>query len=222
MSDIDDAQAEVFSALFKIQTDEVDFLVKLMDVFAYQGFDPIHTYMLLKKKGGSDARKFAEEVKEIIVFYIVRGTKFTKDKVINRTSAAGKERIRALCNKYGLVDRVPTSKDDINIGRLIAVFPHVTARIMFVFADKVRIVGEVPQGLAKCLCFPAGASIIPREGYTSTYEAWREWNANFTAMITTTPSTQKKADYGSIIHNSSYVSEENRVKLMESLKVPQD
>ena len=94
-------------------------LQEWMNQISYEGFDPMTTYSVIKRKGGAG---FTDDVMRMCVILICRGSKLGH--VITKMSPEGAKPLIELQKKYGIVDKAEgTGPKTITLGRIGATWP---------------------------------------------------------------------------------------------------
>lgn len=171
------------------------------DVFAYQGFSPELTKSILM----SIEKNFDVLHKDIgLLCYALcsRGSKARK--MTAKMSEQGKVGLNALITKYKIIDSVPKTKEDITLARVGACFPVYCLRIMQ--SGKGRVVGVVPMGYPRELCFISAASIIP-VNRRDLFELYLEWSTSFNRVVNMGKNEDKVEMYANIIWNANVLTE---------------
>jgi len=188
----------------------------LKELFQYQGFDPRLILSLLKAKEG-DTTRFARDMQALVVFGITRGTRVSREKVIERTSDEGKDVILRLKTKYGIKDIVPKTSKDITLARVLGVFPYLIARMM-TMPGLARVIGTIPEGLPVYLAFPGAPAIIPTDNQ-ALFDLWRSWAYSFDQVINRDAPSPANVDlYANITWNSPLYSDADREILLRKLR----
>ncbi|QHW05230.1 nucleopasid protein [Elliovirales sp.] len=124
--------SEAAKFIQNIAVGEFTIFVADMDAFIadiqFQGFDPKVIVAALMKKE-SDANTLKEDICKMVAILCERGTKLNK--IMGRSSPEGVSRIRALKDKYGLVDSGKKA-DNITLARVAFCLPQFTCSYMAV------------------------------------------------------------------------------------------
>jgi hypothetical protein len=220
-------QEDPFKGIEMIELNVVGeaFIRELGQIFAYQGYDPKRTFLVLKiaaGKAGISAKEFYEDMIALCTFGCSRGSRIARKKVVDRTSDEGITVLNILIKRYSIIDTIPTGADDVTIPRVQGTFPHICAKVMLSGVGRpipANFDGDLPPGLR----FAAGASLIPKWA-TNTMEAYREWSKEFDAVINankavkTTPEERLK-QYEDATWNSNLFDDEMRAKLLLELRI---
>lgn len=157
-----------------------DRIVKLSEIFAYAGFDPLFIFKLLHLiEPRPDI--FIEDMIGFLTYYAIRGVRWGRMKTATKTSDPGASYIIGLARKYGLTDGFPRGRSDITLGRIAGVFPQLVFKI-FRIKDFARATGrDKDDTIPISFCFPAAAALIPLSAdkdapwnkfYDSVYIPW--------------------------------------------------
>jgi len=193
------------------------------DTFQYQGYEPGNTYRVLiekAKRAGENSEAFFISMRQVLTFYVSRGTKIQTKKVKGKSSEAAKKILLRLVEKYDITDNRPTDKDDITVARIVGVFPHLVAQLM-ADEDIGRIVGSEKPGLPRALHFSAAPSLIPNGStYDDLFLKWYEWATSFDIIINgANADSEKVLNYGQIMRKSSYLSDDRRIMILGKIGV---
>jgi hypothetical protein len=210
-------------------------LGKFFDLFQFQGFNPAVMFEHLKALAFNATPKrsvndFVDDMRKILAWYIIRGSKHNTSNS-KKVSEEGAREIAKLAEIYQIKDSKPDKATTVTIARIAGVFAHVVAflihksnpRLVRVLTSDGKQIDNLPRGLH----FPSGASIIPKsEDYDKVFESWLEFQYSFSDLINSRNSEydQKEAheqarNYGNIMRNNSFFSEEDREKWMKMLGI---
>lgn len=220
---------------------------KIIDTWAkecaYNGYNPLEFFNLLKTKAASKGRsvsQFKEDIMKICVWFLMRGSKMTGMKITARTKALAKSGLETLIAVYDIkgvsTDARPAqsqstqySNEDVTIPRIAACFPKQCCQI--IIAGAGRTIGEIPVGLPYYLAWSGGASLIPKTE-KDMFNLWRQWQRNFDAVINNPASgvgpggvARKATDQGQLdqyalaVWNSPIYNDKDRVKILHELQV---
>lgn len=200
----------------------------------FQGYDPELIFAIMTKIEPDNKKLMADALK-LITFVMVRGTRWTRERIKSSMSIEVWRRFDDLCQKYGISESTPVKKEDINLSRVVGAFPHIAASVM-AKATQARIVGEVPLGAQRLrpLCFPGSASLIPRTGKEADdlFESMMPYWVGFDAVVKASsqsrasrgqstaaadPAAVKK--YAEISRNSKILSDKSRAAILKKLGV---
>lgn len=203
----------------------------LFDLFKFQGYDPAVTFEQLKKNANANGvtpDQFKQYIKEILMFYVIRGAK-TSSNSAKKTSEAGRDRIEKAMQKLGIQNIRPAAATDINIARVIGVFVVQTAQIIKAYPDRVRATkivegGSQGLGLPNWACFPQVAAIIPDQ---ATLQKFKDYMVQFDRVINGPNAEPQNKRLGSrqaeienyvqITYNSQYFSTASRQTIWNKL-----
>jgi hypothetical protein len=146
--------------------DQKDFKIddNIFDEMAYQGFDPIFIRKQVMKK-----RWTQEELLNLIVFFLLRGTNI--DKSTDRSTNECKKLITSLQAKGLTTDK--TKRENITINRVISSFPDIVASVIAKHEDNCRILAKEFGGqLPNYLKFSSGASLCVDEEQLGKWVLW--------------------------------------------------
>merc|ERR1712087_1080576 len=107
---------------------EVDFLRATLELFSYDGFDPLVIFEELTKLESDEDK--GSRVKELLLLLMSRGSKISKIK--KRTGKEGQKRMESLALKYKIKESTKfreIERTDLTLARLGAVFPNVCGAI---------------------------------------------------------------------------------------------
>lgn len=177
--------------------------------YVYMGYNPKQFKESLQRLLITDRRMTAKAAKEVVMeivsLYIARGNKIKK---MDKMSPAGVAALTALKNNTGinLTDK-PSGPNMITPSRVVGVFPIQTALAIQILRDS-RIVGAVPKGFPKGLCFPAAASLFPEVG-SRAWNAFGVWRDSFTTTINSSnvlvDRKKSAAAYSMITQNTDFL-----------------
>jgi hypothetical protein len=185
--------------------------IETEDLFAYDGYNPKHTMSLLRKIE-SDEDVLEKDIKTCCFFVVNRGSRIVK--ATSSMSVEGSNIMKELSKKYKMVDRTPKGKDEITVARIAGIMPKVCARLCSF--ETTRIIGIVPQGLPRFLCFPGGPAIIPVDD-EALFQLWLQWALTFNQVITRGQDRERVENFGRIIQNSGYVPENAKHAIIREL-----
>lgn len=140
---------------------EVDFLRATLELFSYDGFDPLVIFEELIKLE-SDEDKRDQEVKELLLLLMSRGSKISKIK--KKTGKEGQKRMESLALKYKIKESTKfreIERTDLTLARLGAVFPNVCGAIANAVALEPKLPGYDLKMARPAFFLPQMASIIP-------------------------------------------------------------
>ena len=189
---------------------------ELVSIFEYQGFDA-KAFKRTLKSLEQDAAAFDLDIKILVIFIAVRGTKIQK--AMLKMKPEGVSVINEVKAKYGISDSKPNTPNDVTLARIAACFPDQLCQLYK--SGHGRIVGNIPRGLSQSLCHPSAASVIPRS-FKKTFKLWCRWRKSFSAVINNGKSKKEDSSFDRIIHESSLFSEEERRSIMENLNIHEE
>jgi hypothetical protein len=120
-----------------------------------------------------------KEVAQVISFYLSRGTKWDA-KAQGKTKKLGRDTLESLFKARRIVTSSKPGPEDLTISRIAICFPKLTGRMLA--HPKARVIGSVPRGLKRQLCWPGAPSVIPRDD-DATFLLWQEWAKSFSSVI---------------------------------------
>lgn len=137
-------------------------IMAFIEAIEFQGYDPELIFSIMHAIEPT-MKQLLTDALRLITFVMVRGTRWTRDRIKSSMDKETWASFNALCEKYGITENTPEKKEDINLSRVVGAFPHIAATIMKNVTQS-RLVGEVPNKEIryKPLCFPGSASLIPR------------------------------------------------------------
>jgi hypothetical protein len=181
--------------------------------FAYDGYNPKHTYELMSKIE-PDKAQLEKDIKTCIFFVANRGNK--PKKASQKMPEKGKRVLAELSQKYKIQDGKPINRETITMVRIAGIMPLTHAR--FMANTSTRIVGIKPRDLPRCLCFAGAPAIIPNDK-ESLFESWMEWALSFNRVISAGQDNEKVRMFGKIIQDSGYLDEEQKAFALNALGV---
>jgi len=206
------------------------FLQELFELFAYQGYNPADffamIYQKLVVKGGMTKADFIAGIKQILVFFITRGSRM--DRGMDKSSAEGAKKIKQLMDLFGVSNGIKQEKsgpggrtlprEAITVPRIAGCFPTIVCTLMENI--NARHVVSGPSGFPKGLSWAGAPAVIPSTN-ESLFNQWLVWAIAFDKVIkgekNHDPENVKK--YGTIIWRSNYIPETQRQTFIGSLKV---
>lgn len=225
-----------------ITQDDIVMMFDLTNTFGYTGFDITVTFLELKKKFHKnytirifqatntstssgvpnapyfDADEFKSEMLALASWIASRGTNVKTDgKALQRTGEEGKSIMLKLVAKYEIVRSVPKANTDITMGRIAAVLARQIAEFYVLQGNSHKIVGDSGQ-CPHYLCFPAGASLIPK-GDTVLFNAWKGWQSSFTAAIGSDTTEAQQATYAKTINDSLMYTDAQRKNFLSYAQI---
>jgi len=187
-------------------------ITQFISLYEYQGFDPFMCRMKVEAQE-RNKKLFIDEITELTVLILSRGTKF--DKAFKNSRAEAIARGKDLIQKYGY-KRKPKSSDDASLSRHVHTFPDVCARVLA--NDKVRVIGEVPARLPRNYCFPGAAALFTkamREG--DSWGHYIEWSKSFSRVIKSNQSDEVISRYAEISYQSKIFDNDMRIAIVQGL-----
>jgi len=151
-----------------ISTTDVNHLVKSPEQFAYQGFDPIKTLIVLhqrKTEKGISDQQFKEDMGTMISFGLMRGN--LKPNTLKKMSGEGIKRIQEIQNAYKIVNNISSdsSSDTVTIPRVINALPLMASRINESYSIGRDFNGPLESLLLPlCMKHTGFAALIPKLG----------------------------------------------------------
>jgi len=137
MSDIineDDIQAKFFNLDVELASYDTE---SILGGLEFNGFDPSTTFAQMidrAAKAKVSSAELMKDITQILMFYVVRGTNFTRTDLPSRTKNVGiLNKILSTMKKYSLVKN-PKKPEDVTVSRLAAAFPH----IVFLLLDRYK------------------------------------------------------------------------------------
>jgi len=221
-------------------------MVAEMDAFAYTGYDPRIISAVLLEYANRDMNVLKRDMSVIITFYLTRGARIKRGRILDTMSERGRELITSLREKYKIKDGIHEIKAATGLGqktvtipRIIGCFAHIIPGIIRRMDEHtaannlppIRIVGEHPN-FPRALSFPSAVALIPQAAeFDKLYRAWLIWADRFTTVIHVNPSRNDVArpyaklsdairaqrSFAMITHGARYYSEARRVGYMTDL-----
>lgn len=112
---------------------EVDDLV---DMYAYQGFDPVVIQQEIVKKAKAGKRDWKKDVRNMIILNVTRGNKL--DKMYNKMTDKARTALQDLRKCYDLKDSKPGAKD-ITLARVANVHGASTCALLPMVKDSLPV-----------------------------------------------------------------------------------
>lgn len=205
---------------------EEDKVARLFDEFAFQGFNPIDFLNILNdlaKRKNYSQEKMIKDISVAIIWIIRRGVRFLEN---GRNTQEGKERMKTICSDWEIklnTFGIPGNKD-ITLGRIGSTFPHLVTNYIYLYGEKLPVVGELPSDLPRFLAHPGAISIIPKS-WNNYRLLWLEWSLSFDSTVNNgtkgknsqTPryaDPQKVYQFFNSLSDSPLFKEADRVKIM--------
>lgn len=99
------------------------------------GFDPVKIYEAVWNKANGNTEVIASDMTYLIQLFLNRGNNVGR--IAQKSSAIGKKLIMEYVKKYGIKSKVQNEGAfAINLGRIAAAFPLMTAKILMIVPDK--------------------------------------------------------------------------------------
>lgn len=144
-----------------LSDDEIEALKSTLDTYAYQGFDPIVVVNELLRKAETQ-QQFKKDLTRLIAIGVKRGTNL--EKIQGRSSTEASTAIRELIARYNIKTGSPRTSTDITMARILAIAPHVVARVLKSAKDVTLVTGGVAISATFLpLSFPGAIAIIPKD-----------------------------------------------------------
>jgi hypothetical protein len=183
------AAANTVEWLYNQLSTEVNDWVQLgagmnIDEFKYLGVNMDELVAALMAKAGTFT-KLRDDMVTIIVVSQIRS--IVKDKMTRRMSPGGKARLDAIFNHYGFVPHnknVPITTP--TIPRALSLFLQIIFKIRGAQPTLCRVLGTVPVGLNRALCFPGGCAMI-KVGNHDLVAKWVTWYTSFCTEVKMNP-----------------------------------
>jgi hypothetical protein len=221
-------------------------LVADIDDFSYTGYDPAIIAAVLLAYAGNDPHVLKNDMARIIAFYLTRGARINRPRILNTMDDRGKEKLRLLRDKYHIKDGIHEvqganglGQKTVTIPRIIGTFAHLVPFIIRRIdtggqggpAANIRIVGELTN-FPRELSFPTAIAFIPRTAeFAPLRDMWFQWADRFTTVIQSNPARndvarpyKKLSDaiaaqraFATITHNAAYYTAERRNQVMRDL-----
>jgi hypothetical protein len=184
--------------------------------FSYNGFVPEVTAQALiaikdKIAAAFNGMQLKAFIAMICTFYATRGALFSVDsKVYTKSKEEVQQKISKLINlgfKTGPASKLAVN--DLNIARVAAAFPIITAHIMGAVGrdpvgDNIDL-GKLPKGFR----FQAGASIIPLKN-VEMFDTFVAWSKAYNRIIKSSTSDKDTETYAKLSHESKLIPDVNR------------
>lgn len=215
-------------------------VAELMDLHSYQGFNP-NTFLNMMvdrfiHKGNISRETFIADMKEVLIFYAVRGTKIEKGQT--KSKEASRERLRVLRDRYDIKDNVQAVSavrgaaarvtstgsamggvalppETITVARIAGCFANLVCKLMEM--DGARHVVSIP-GMYKGLAWSGAPAVIPKTNVT-LFNMWLKWAIEFDKVIKGDAADAKMVEkYGRIVWNSPLLpTDSKRQGVLETL-----
>lgn len=162
---------------------ESEFESLTSDIFEFVGVNFDELVRVLVAKAG-DKKRLMNDISILIMVSQMRGANFSK--ILERIGADGKARLTTLISKYGFVPHsknVPISQP--TIPRVLSLFPQVifAYRKKYISDPKrISVLGTVPKGLPRELCFPGGSAMIKADD-NALLDLWVQWYKSFCTFV---------------------------------------
>jgi len=215
---------------------EDDLAITMSEFFQYQGFDPVAIVSKLwhmAVEQNVPRNTFMVNMQTICIFYLLRGTRYDRDKVPGKSTESARKIMNKMIIRYQIQRGEPRGREDITIGRIATVFPNVCAQLMHKGIG--RLIAPI-EGLPRALMFPQAPAIIPVDvAWNGVYTKWLEWakkvnetlkpiGANGRALLQTveekaTRFETTKALSEAARNNISFMKNERRLNLMMKLGI---
>lgn len=194
---------------------ELGELLEGLQAYEYQGFDPLVVMNEIRSKASKNQRDLKKDLMALVSCGIVRGTKL--EKAMKKCSPKVQVNLSTLMIIYGIKDSAPTSRTDITMARILALCPHLVARVIKGAKGHYFAATPLPDPL-RTLCFPGAGALIPKgPEWAPILAHWRTWCAMFSKVIGA--KSTAGVDYQTIVHNSPLIPDQVRVRTMESLGI---
>jgi hypothetical protein len=177
---------------------------KWLDSIAFQGLDLYYLYDKIRKKEPTND-VFTLEIRRLLMIYVARGQKITGvEKSVSQQTSNEIQRLRV---KYNVVDQVDTTsrRDSLTLGRLSAIFPHVTATIIARFQKKVRIIAnDKGSSLPIYFKFPGSPALFVKANYDGLMKDFIDWSVGFDAVVNRKKGVFSKREDLTLFANNAY------------------
>ncbi|BCT55142.1 nucleocapsid protein [Toyo virus] len=122
----------------------VDLITNLVELYAFQGFDPVTIHREILRCAKDAGRNWKEDVRSMIILNVTRGNKVSK--MSARMTEKGKAELAKLIAAYKLKDSKPGAKD-ITLARVANVHGPTTCKILRHVADRLPVTLEFMERL---------------------------------------------------------------------------
>jgi len=221
-------------------------MIQDIDDFAYTGYDPAIIAAVLLAYANADAHALKNDMARVVAFYLTRGARINRPRILNTMDDRGKEKLRLLRDKYHIKDGIHEvqganglGQKTVTIARIIGTFAHLVPFVIRRLDQaaqagqgaNIRIVGEL-TGFPRELSFPTAIAFIPRTAeYVPLRDAWFAWADRFTTVIQSNPARRDVArpfaklsdaiaaqrSFAQITFNAPYYTAERRLQIMRDL-----
>jgi hypothetical protein len=183
------------------------------NLFKYKGFEPTTCRLKVELKE-PDESIFYQEMTCFTALILNRGVKF--DKIFKRTGEEGKAVAQFLSQKYNYTKGNNKGSDNMTFARHSHVFPDFCA---FVIAKNtgVRILGDIPTGFPKYLCFPGSMALVSSESKAVYFDMYVEWNISFSRVIKSNQNREVIAKFAELSYNSPLFDNNGRKDFLAKL-----
>ncbi|AYA58161.1 nucleoprotein [Zaba virus] len=203
-------------------------ILEIVKEFAYQGYDAARVIELVREKGGDSWRN---DVKTLIIIALTRGNKPTK--ILEKMSASGKVKFRALVLKYGLKSGNP-GRDDLTLARIASAFAAWTIQAIKVVEQYLPVTGaamdELSAAYPRPMMHPCFGGLIdnslPEETVSALVRAHSLFLDAFSRTINPAMRSKSKAEVAKSFEqplnaaiNSRFLTSEAKRKILKSAGV---
>jgi len=183
-----------------------------IQLFSYIGFNPVGCRLRVEMHE-KDRTRFLDDLTEIATLILTRGTRF--DKIFKNSIAEARERGQDLTQKYGFKKRAK-SPSDISLSRFTHAFPDICS-IVLNSEHNVRVLGLVPNGYPKSLCFPGAPALFPAIHRDTLMAHYITWNQSFSAVIRSNQDVETIKRFAEISYNSPIFSNDTRLEFYSKI-----
>jgi hypothetical protein len=193
-----------------------DSLSALALTFSFKGFNAINFLKFLTHKA-DNKEQFKAHMLKLGILYVIRGTKINK--ILGKTSDAGRTEITELKARYSIIDSVPQTQWDVTLGRIAACMPGMIAKLQ----QRVgRVLGDrgVAPTLPKGLLFAGGAALIPLgDASDKFFVEWTNWSISFAKQTNNRAGQELEValKYGTIIRGAEVLKDAKRKEICNAL-----
>ncbi|AIU95030.1 nucleoprotein [Silverwater virus] len=108
----------------------------LVDLYAYQGFDPAVIQAEIVKRATAKNRDWKKDVRNMIILNVTRGNKL--DKMMSKMTEEARKEVQTLRSVYNLKDTKPGAKD-ITLARVANVHGASTCSLLQLVAENLPV-----------------------------------------------------------------------------------
>jgi hypothetical protein len=184
-----------------------------IDYFKYVGFDAIQTRLRVEDRE-KNKDVFCDEMTAISVLVLTRGTVFNK--IFKRTSRDGIDIGQFLTNKYGYRKNNNRGVNNMTLSRHSHVFPDFCALVLAT-DSKIRVLGTIPQGFPRYLCFPGSMALINSEIKDQYMDMYVDWNLSFSKIIRSDQDRETVKRFAELSYKSPIFSNTERKVILSNI-----